>query len=406
MYDAIVVGARCAGASTAMLLARKGFKVLLVDRARFPSDIPHGHFLHREGPRRLKRWGLLDKVVASNCPPVTTCISDFGDFPLVAENLVLDGVAWGYGPRRRVFDKILADAAVAAGVELREGFTVERFFGDGEAISGICARESAGGSRVTERARMTIGADGRNSLLARTVDAPRYREAPAVLCYYFSYWSGVPCDGLEMYLRDRRMIFTFPTNDGQLAAFVGFPVEEFHRVRGDIPREFMQAIDLVPGLGERLRDGAREERFYGIRDLPNFFRRPYGPGWALVGDAGHHKDPFLALGMSDALRDAELLSEAIADGLSGSRPLDAALADYERRRNAATFEIYEENLRSAQFTPPPPELNRLRFALRGNPEDTTRFWMARVGMIPSTDFFNPENLQRILARANLAGARS
>src|SRR5690348_12866752 len=125
MYDAIVVGARCAGAPTAMLLARKGYKVLLVDRATFPSEIPHGHFIHRQGPRCLSRWGLLDRIVASNCPAVTVLTHDFGDFPLVGRGLVADGVALGYGPRRAVLDKVLVDAAVEAGAEVREGFVVE-----------------------------------------------------------------------------------------------------------------------------------------------------------------------------------------------------------------------------------------------------------------------------------------
>jgi flavin-dependent dehydrogenase len=397
MYDAIVVGARCAGASTAMLLARKGYKVLLVDRVKFPSDIPHGHFIHRDGPRRLKCWDLLDKVVASNCPPITTCTSDFGDFPLVARNLIVKGVAWGYGPRRSIFDKMLVDAAVEAGAELREGFTVEDFLRNGDQITGIRGRDNGRSALAAEQAKITIGADGRNSRLACTVGAPAYRQTPAILCYYFTYWSGIPSDGLEMYLRDRRMIFAHPTNDDLFVTFVGYPIEEFHQVRSDIEGKFMQAVDLVPGLAERLRNGVREERFYGIRDLPNFFRKPYGPGWALVGDAGYHKDPFMALGMSDALRDAELLSEAIDDGLSERCPLDQALADYERRRNEAVMEVYEENLQSAQLKPPP-EVYQLRSALQGSPEDATRFWMARVGMIPSEEFFNQENMQRIMAK--------
>src|SRR5262245_12928675 len=124
-YDAIVVGARCAGASTAMLLARRGHRVLLVDRSRFPSEIPHGHFIHRHGPVRLARWGLLDQITASGCPPVTSLTSDFGDFRLVAENLVVDGIAWGYGPRRSVLDTILVEAAVAAGAELQQGVAVD-----------------------------------------------------------------------------------------------------------------------------------------------------------------------------------------------------------------------------------------------------------------------------------------
>ena len=116
-YDAMVVGARCAGASTAMLLARKGHKVLLVDRSRFPSDIPHGHLIHRHGPRRLRDWGLLERLVATGCPPITALTRDIGPFPLVARDLVVDGIAAAYGPRRIVLDKLLVDAAVEAGVE-------------------------------------------------------------------------------------------------------------------------------------------------------------------------------------------------------------------------------------------------------------------------------------------------
>jgi 2-polyprenyl-6-methoxyphenol hydroxylase-like FAD-dependent oxidoreductase len=107
MYDAIVIGARCAGASTAMLLARGGHSVLLVDRARFPSEIPHGHFIHRHGPGRLGRWGLLDRVLATGCPAITSLLVDLGDFPLVGRELVLDGVPFGVGPRRGALDGVL-----------------------------------------------------------------------------------------------------------------------------------------------------------------------------------------------------------------------------------------------------------------------------------------------------------
>ena len=198
MYDAIVIGARCAGAPTAMLLARKGYDVLLVDRATFPSDLPHGHFIHRHGPRRLNRWGLLDRVVATNCPPITSMTSDFGDFPLVGTGLMVDGVALGYGPRRSALDNVLVAAAVEAGAELRAGFVVEDFVTDGDRITGIRGRDGRGGSSVTERATVTIGADGRNSRLARFVQAPVSEATPALTCWYFSYWSGVPDNGLEV----------------------------------------------------------------------------------------------------------------------------------------------------------------------------------------------------------------
>jgi flavin-dependent dehydrogenase len=398
MYDAIVIGARCAGAPTAMLLARKGYKVLLADRATFPSEIPHGHFIHRDGPGHLHRWGLLDRVLATGCPPITSATLDFDDFPLVGKDLLVDEVAMGYGPRRSVFDKVLLDAAVEAGAELREGFVVESFETEGERVTGIRGRDKQSGAAATERARLTIGADGRNSRLARTVQAPVYEAAPALTCWYFSYWADVPdSDSLEMYIRQRRVIFAFPTNDDLFAVFIAWPIQQFHAIRSNIEEHFISALSRVPSLAERVRSGRRAERFYGTADVPNFLRRPHGPGWALVGDAGCHKDPYLALGVGDALRDAELLADAVDEGLSGRRHLDDALADYERRRNEAMLGEYHQNLQMARFEPLPKELMQIRAAVRGDQEATNQFFMAREGMIPRETFFNPENLQRIMA---------
>lgn len=406
MYDAIVVGARCAGAATAMLLARRGHRVMLVDRATFPSEIPHGHFIHKDGPRRLKRWGLLDKIASLDSPPIRTLLMDLGDFPLVARDLIVDGVALGYAPRRKALDQVLVDAAVEAGAELRSGFVVEDFVSDGDRLTGIRGRALPRGALVTERARLIVGADGRNSRLARAVQVPVYEATPPLACWYFSYWSNVPhSDGVEIYRRARNAFFAHPTSDGLFAVFVGWPIEDFHRVRSDIEGNFLSALRGVPGLAERVGSGRRAERFYGTADVPNFFRKPYGPGWALVGDAGCHKDPYLALGICDAFRDAELLAEAIDKGLAGRRPLDEALADYERQRNELTRTAYHENIRFAQFCVPPPELYQLRAALRENQEETNRFAMAREGMIPPEVFFNPENLQRIIRQAQPPQAR-
>ena len=159
----------------------------------------------------------------------------------------------------------------------------------------------------------------------------------------------------------------------------------------------MAAVDGIPSLSERLRAGRREEPFRGATDLPNFYRKPYGPGWALVGDAGCHKDPFLALGVCDAFRDAELLVNALDDGLSGRRSLEEALHDYEQRRNDASMADYRENLHMARFQPIPQDTFRLRAVLRDNPEATKQFFLARQEMIPRHTFFNPENLQRLMA---------
>jgi flavin-dependent dehydrogenase len=397
-YDAIIVGARCGGAPTAMLLARKGYRVLLADRASFPSDLPHGHFVHRHGPPRLARWGLLDRVAATGAPAVDSITLEMGDFPLVGTSLVVDGVPMGYGPRRSALDAVLVGAAVEAGAELRERFTVEAPTFDGDRVTGIRGR-SASGVAVDERAAIIVGADGRRSRIARAVGAPTEVDLPTVTCWYFSYWGDAPTAGLEVYVRGDHVVFAFPTNDGLLAVFVGWRRERLDDVRGDVEGSLMAAIDGVPALAERVRTGRRAERLMGATDLPNFIRKPWGPGWALVGDAGCHKDPYLALGVCDALRDAELLADAIDEGLSGRARMDDALACYERRRAEATRGEFDYNFRLAHFEPPPAEALALRAALRERPEDTTRFYLATQGLAPRESFFNPENLGRILGGA-------
>jgi flavin-dependent dehydrogenase len=399
VHDVIVVGARCAGASTAMLLARKGYQVLLVDRSDFPSDIPQGHFIHRHGPRRLRDWGLLERVVASGCPPVTSITLDTGEVRLVGGDLVQDGVAAGYGPRRRALDQVLIEGAIAAGAEWRAGFAVEEYLIERGRMVGIKGRARAGGAPAVERAAITVGADGRRSRLARAVQAPAYEVTPTLTFYYFSYWDGVVAGGLELYVRAARMIFAFPTNDRLFAIFIAWPIDELRAIQRDVERQFMAVIDLVPGLALRVRAGRRAERFSGAADLPNFLRRPFGSGWALVGDAGCHKDPFMALGVCDAFRDAELLADAIDAGLAGRRPLGEAMADYERRRNEATLADFRMNIDLARFTPPAADQRRLQAALRGNQQATNEFFLAREGMIPPERFFNPENPERILAGA-------
>jgi flavin-dependent dehydrogenase len=398
MHDAIVIGARCAGATTALLLARAGLDVLLVDRAAFPSELPHGHFIHMHGPQRLADLGLLDAVLATSCPAVTTVTLDLGDGAVVGRDLAVGDVPLGLGPRRARLDAVLVEAAVAAGVEFRDRFAVAELIEEDDRVAGVAGRDARGGAVARERAALVIGADGRNSALARTVGAAESEAAPTLSCWYFSYWSGAQTDRLDLVVRDERAIFAFPTNDGLQAVFVAWPIAELARVRADIETEFMAVLDLLPELAERIRGGRREERFLGAAQLPNFVRAPAGPGWALVGDAGCHKDPIRALGICDALRDAELLAGAAADGLTGRRPLDAALADYAARRDEATLPGYRENLAAARLQPPP-EQRGLLAALRGDQAEVNHFFRASQGMVAPETFFNPDNLRRLMSGA-------
>lgn len=398
MYDAIVVGARCAGSPTAMLLARAGHRVLLVDRAVFPSDTLSIHYIHQPGVARLERWGLLDKVAQSNCPPIRRLAFDAGPFVLAGSPAPADGAADGFAPRRTVLDKILVDAAVAAGAELREHFTVQALLTDGDRVTGVRGRDRRGAS-VTEKAAIVIGADGMRSLVAQSVRAPLYNERPALTCAYYSYWRGIPLDAAELYARPERMIIAGPTNDGQAVIIVYWPNRLFHEVRADIEGNFLKSLEMAPALAERVRRAERIERFRGTADLPNFFRKPYGPGWALVGDAGYHKDPVTALGITDAFRDAEFLAEGVQDGLSGVRPMADALADYHRRRDQAVMPLYELTCENAALRPPPPELQALLSALRSNPEQTSRFFGTMTGAVPIPEFFAADNVRRIVGAA-------
>jgi flavin-dependent dehydrogenase len=382
MYDAIIVGARCAGAATGMLLARKGYEVLLVDRSAFPSEVPQGHFIHRHGPPRLARWGVLDRLIATNCPAVTSNVTDFGDFPLEAIDLVADDIPLGVGPRRSALDQVLVSAAVEAGVELRTRVLVEGVLTEHDRVTGIRARTLDGGTLVVEQASVTIGADGRHSRIAALVQAEAYDEVPPAACWYFSYWSDVAISALEFYLRPDCYVIAHPTNDGLAAIFIGWPIERLPEIRRDIEGSCARALDGLPRLGERVRAGRRVEPMYGATDLPHFYRKPHGPGWALVGDAGCHKDPVLALGICDALRDAEFLAEALDARFSGKRDMHDALSEYETRRNMASKQDYWQNVSLAQFKPVPPEMLRIRAAVRGNRDLCRQFALARQGRIP------------------------
>ncbi len=402
MYDAIVVGARCAGAPTAMLLARRGYRVLLADRATFPSDTLSTHFIKPPGVAMLRRWGLLDQVAASGCPPVARFRFDYGTVVLAGSPPPLDGGAESYGPQRTILDSILVEAAARAGAEVRPAFTVDEVQADGERVIGIRGHPR-GGAGLTERARLVIGADGRRSLVARAVAAPAYRVRPTLTCAYYTYWRDVPFgEELEGYYLPRQVILAFPTNDGQICTFLQWPHTDFRSVRADVEGQVRAVLAQVPRLAERLRAGQRAARVAGTGDMPNFFRTPYGPGWALVGDAGYHRDPLTAQGISDAFRDVQFLADAIDAGLAGQRPLAEALAGYQQRRDEASTAMYELTCQRAALEPPTPQMSQLIAALRDNQDDTDRFMGVIAGTIPVPEFFAPYNIQRITGAASSA----
>jgi 2-polyprenyl-6-methoxyphenol hydroxylase-like FAD-dependent oxidoreductase len=334
-----------------MLLARAGHSVLVVDRATFPSDTLSTHFVTPDGTARLRDWGLLDRIIATGCPPIPKTRMRIGvtDMPSIARP-----EAFGICPRRTVLDNVLIGAAREAGAEVREGFAVTALTFDGHTVTGVRGHGSDG-VEVTESARIVIGADGKNAWVARAVGAPEYNQAEGATCGYYSYWSGVENDGsAELFVIDGRGIFLFPTHDGLVCIAMERPAAEFAVWKKDIDGYMLARMDeAVPEFAARVRAGKREEHFRGFTSPPSLYRKPFGPGWALAGDAGFYKDPILGQGITDAFQDAGALSTALISAWRGDQPIEEALAGYETQRNAATAITYQlTNLLAARLDPP------------------------------------------------------
>ena len=396
-YDAIVVGARCAGSPTAMLLAQKGYRVLVVDRSTFPSDTLSTHMVHAPGVAALARWGLLDEVIATGCPPIDTYSFDFGPITIEGTPRPVEGNSTAYAPRRTVLDKILVDAADRAGAEVREGFTVDEVLVEGGRVAGIRGRD-AGGRVVVERARVVIGADGRNSHVAKAVQPQQYNEKPMLQWSFYTYFSGLPADTFQTVIRPDRGFAFFPTNEGLTLLAVGWPIAEATAFKSDVEANFLKTLELSPEVAERVRGATREDRFYG-GSVPNFFRTPFGPGWALVGDAGYNKDPITAQGISDAFRDAEQCAAALDEALDGRRPFETVMTDFQQTRDAHVLPIYEFTTQMATLESPPPEMQQLLGAVCGNPEAMNAFAGVIAGTVSPVEFFDPAHIGRIMAAA-------
>lgn len=399
-YDVIVVGARAAGAPTAMLMARQGYRVLLVDQASFPSDTLSTHLIHAPGVSALRRWGLLDEVAASGAPPIDRYSFDFGPVTITGTPHPVGGSSTAYAPRRMILDKILVDAAVRAGTELRERFTFDDVVAEEGAVIGIRGH-GIDGKSVLERARVVIGADGRGSRVARAVKAAGYHEKPKLQWAYYTYWSGLEVDGFETVIRPDRGWAAAPTNDGLTMLVVGWPYAEAMAYKADTEANYLKTLELVPEFAHRVGAATREASFAG-GSVPNFFRKPYGPGWALVGDAGYNKDPITAQGISDAFRAAELCAMALDDTFTGRRSFVDAMSRYQRVRDGQAMPIYEFTTQMATLEAAPAELQQLLAAVHGNQDAMDSFASLIAGTMSPVEFFDPEHIGRIFSAAQAA----
>ena len=358
-YDAVVVGARCAGAATAMLLARRGMRVLALDRQPYGSDTLSTHALMRAGVIQLHRWGLLGALEAAGTPAIRRTSFHYGDEELVVPIKARDGVDALYAPRRTVLDALLVDAARDAGAEVVHGARVVSLVGgEGGRVHGVDI-ERAGGATARIEAEIVIGADGMRSTVARLVGAAAERSGRHAAGVVYGYWTGLGLEHTHWYYREGVGVGAIPTNDGAACIFAGTSSARFRdEIRPDLAAGHRRLVEeCAPGLAAALTDEGRLGQLYAFAGHPGFLRRSWGPGWALVGDAGYFKDPITAHGMTDALRDAELL--AIAATSSSER----ALADYQERRDGLACELHDISDRVASFDWTLDELRELHLTL-------------------------------------------
>lgn len=413
MFDAIVIGARCAGSPTAMLLARKGYRVLVVDRAKFPSDVVSTHFLWPHGLSYLKRWGLLDRVLAvspshTRIKLVNEGIELTGSVPLPLlrqhfQGLHGDdqGLTQSYASvRRRVLDQILVDGAREAKVEVREGCLVERLLMEGNRVVGISGR-SSDGTAFEERAKVVIAADGRNSFLARQLDLPKFDQRRRCTFAYWSYFSGFSLPEGQIHRRGRLATAIVPTNSNQNMVLVWGPGEWFDGYRRNHRANHQRSLNYVcPEIGALVAQGVCEERFYGTADQDAYLRPLWGEGWVLAGDAGCFKDQCTATGMTHAFRDAELVANSLDDLLAGRASFEACMGKYEgRRRSQSTAAYYDYVCTYAEMKPLRHDELLLQVALRSNQAEADRYIATHADVAPVSEFFTSSNLFQLLEQA-------
>jgi flavin-dependent dehydrogenase len=336
-YDAVIVGARCAGAATAMLLARGGAKVLVVDRDRAGTDTMSTHALMRGAVMQLAGWGTLPRILAAGTPAIRKTSFIYGDEAIDLDIKASHGVDALYAPRRTVLDGALAQQASEAGAKIRYRVALDsvRHDADGR-VTGAVLRGAGGNPRAVS-CNLLIGADGYLSSVARMVGAATIQQSRNASAIVYRYFAGVADHGNRWYYNNGVYAGVIPTNNGESCVFVGMPQAPFKtEMHGRLNEGQLEAADRAfPALGAELRAANARGRAIGFAGRKGHFRAASGPGWALVGDAGYFKDPATAHGITDALRDAEILAGAILRGT------DRDLQGYQSIRDGLSREFFE-----------------------------------------------------------------
>jgi 2-polyprenyl-6-methoxyphenol hydroxylase-like FAD-dependent oxidoreductase len=350
-YDVIVVGGRCAGAATAMLLARGGLRVLVVESTRQGADTLSTHALMRGGVVQLHRWGLLDAVVASGTPAIRATQFTYGDDTETVDIRAGDGISALRAPRRTLLDALLLNAARAAGADIRSPARVTSLLTDAGRVRGVEGIGRGTGASFQATATITIGADGRGSMVAETVDAEFLRRGTASGAIIYGYFPGLARDRYHWAYRPGVTAGVVPTGDGLACVWAGTPTARFDTLRpGSLETSFRLLLaEAAPQVAQSIAHTAPVGRLRGFPGAPGWIRSCGGPGWALVGDAAYYKDPITAHGITDALRDAELLARTILDAPYGGHAQLDALCYYQHVRNRLSEPLFDLTERIASY---------------------------------------------------------
>jgi flavin-dependent dehydrogenase len=342
-YDALIVGGRAAGGSLGLLLARQGRRVLVVDRDEFPSDTMSTHFMSLAAVGALKRLGVLDDILAAGFRRVTrhrTWIDD----------CCFEGPAGPPGtfslcPRRTVLDSTLVDHAVKAGAQFEQRTRVDGLLQEDGQVGGAVL-QTTGGERREVHARVVIGADGKSSKVAELVSAERYDLVPALRPIYYGYFHDIeprPVATVELFFGGDQIAFLFPMRDGEDCIALELQPEHFEEFRSSHTEAFEARVGKLPQMAQRMRNAHLEGKLIGVKGIENYFRKPYGPGWALTGDAGYLKDPSTGLGIGDALNQSFMLAESLGAWFDGA-DWEATMSAYQQKRDKVMKPHYDATL--------------------------------------------------------------
>jgi len=348
-FDVIVVGARCAGAPLATMLARDGLGVCLVDKDRFPSDTPSTHGIQPTGIQVLERIGVLDSLLKL-APPILHLRMLFDDIPVPAADVVAITGAPGLSVRRITLDEILVNAAAGAGAEVRTQTAITGLVMDGDRVAGVTTPSG------DLRAPLVVGADGSRSAVARMIGAREYHSTPNGRVFMWAYYEADPTDG-EMWIGKigDHTYLGMPTDGGLTLIGVCPSIARRNEVRADREAVYEAGLRAWPELHAGVDGARRDGPVRTMANMRGFFRPSAGPGWALVGDAGHFKDPTPGQGIADALRQSEKLAAAITRALGGNHSgADGILRDWWRWRDEDAWEMYwfAHDMGAAGPTPP------------------------------------------------------